>query len=204
MKPKNFYKTILLIVTSFFVFACQSENPVSQVDEFNSSNSSSIISEKVQAPGELSEQERDGLIYMRLEEKLARDVYITFGDLYSYTAFLNIQTSEQNHMDAMKRLIDKYNIEDPVTTDSVGVFSNPDFQQLYDQYITQGSVSLYDALLAGKAIEELDITDLENQLTFVDNQDIIRVYQNLLTGSQNHLAAFIKCLNSQITVGKVY
>ena len=114
MKPKNFYKTILLIVTSFFVFACQSENPVSQVDEFNSSNSSSIISEKVQAPGELSEQERDGLIYMRLEEKLARDVYITFGDLYSYTAFLNIQTSEQNHMDAMKRLIDKYNIEDPV------------------------------------------------------------------------------------------
>ena len=204
MKPKNFYKTILLIVTSFFVFACQSENPVSQVDEFNSTNSSSIISEKVQAPGELSEQERDGLIYMRLEEKLARDVYITFGDLYSYTAFLNIQTSEQNHMDAMKRLIDKYNIEDPVTTDSVGVFSNPDFQQLYDQYITQGSVSLYDALLAGKAIEELDIADLENQLTFVDNQDIIRVYQNLLTGSQNHLAAFIKCLNSQITVGKVY
>ena len=204
MKPKNFYKTILLIVTSFFVFACQSQNPVSQVDEFNSSNSSSIISEKVQAPGELSEQERDGLIYMRLEEKLARDVYITFGDLYSYTAFLNIQTSEQNHMDAMKRLIDKYNIEDPVTTDSVGVFSNPDFQQLYDQYITQGSVSLYDALLAGKAIEELDIADLENQLTFVDNQDIIRVYQNLLTGSQNHLAAFIKCLNSQITVGKVY
>ena len=204
MKPKNFYKTILLIVTSFFVFACQSQNPVSQVDEFNSSNSSSIISEKVQAPGELSEQERDGLIYKRLEEKLARDVYITFGDLYSYTAFLNIQTSEQNHMDAMKRLIDKYNIEDPVTTDSVGVFSNPDFQQLYDQYITQGSVSLYDALLAGKAIEELDIADLENQLTFVDNQDIIRVYQNLLTGSQNHLAAFIKCLNSQITVGKVY
>ena len=204
MKPKNFYKTILLIVTSFFVFACQSENPVSQVDEFNSSNSSRIISEKVQAPGELSEQERDGLIYMRLEEKLARDVYITFGDLYSYTAFLNIQTSEQNHMDAMKRLIDKYNIEDPVTTDSVGVFSNPDFQQLYDQYITQGSVSLYDALLAGKAIEELDIADLENQLTFVDNQDIIRVYQNLLTGSQNHLAAFIKCLNSPITVGKVY
>ena len=204
MKPKNFYKTILLIVTSFFVFACQSENPVSQVDEFNSSNSSRIISEKVQAPGELSEQERDGLIYMRLEEKLARDVYITFGDLYSYTAFLNIQTSEQNHMDAMKRLIDKYNIEDPVTTDSVGVFSNPDFQQLYDQYITQGSVSLYDALLAGKAIEELDIADLENQLTFVDNQDIIRVYQNLLTGSQNHLAAFIKCLNSQITVDKVY
>jgi hypothetical protein len=204
MKPKNFYKTILLIVTSFFVFACQSESPVSQVDEFNSLNSSGVISEKVQAPGELSEQERDGLIYMRLEEKLARDVYITFGDLYSYTAFLNIQTSEQNHMDAMKRLIDKYNIEDPVTTDSVGVFSNPDFQQLYDQYITQGSVSLYDALLAGKAIEELDIADLGNQLTFVDNQDIIRVYQNLFSASQNHLASFIKCLNAQTVLVERY
>ena len=203
MKSRNFFIAILLIITSSLFFACQNENAVSSIDDLNSMNPSILTSDINKVPGELSEQERDGLIHMRSEEKLARDVYITFGELFNHRTFLNIQSSEQNHMDAVKRLLDKYNVEDPVTNDSVGVFSDPGFQQLYDQLISQGSVSLYDALLVGKAIEELDITDLENQLTFVDNQDIIRVYQNLLSASQNHLAAFIKSLNSQTTAGEV-
>ncbi len=139
---------------------------------------------------ELSQEERDGLIHMRIEEKLARDVYIVMGDLWNHKVFLNIQLSEQKHMDAMKRLLDKYNVPDPLTTDSIGVFPDPQFQLLYDQYILQGSQSLQEALLAGKAIEELDIADLEYQLTFVDNPDIIKVYQNLKAASENHLAAF--------------
>jgi hypothetical protein len=98
-------------------------------------------------------------------------------------------------MDAIKRLLDKYNVLDPITTDSVGIFPDPQFQQLYDQLVQQGSQSLQDALLAGKSIEELDIADLEYQLSFVDNPDIIRVYENLKAASENHMAAFIKCLN---------
>ena len=132
---------------------------------------------------------------MRIEEKLARDVYIVMGDLWNHKVFLNIQLSEQKHMEAVKRLLDKYSVPDPLTTDSVGVFPDPQFQQLYDQYVLQGNQSLQEALLVGKTIEELDIADLENQLAFVDNPDIIRVYQNLKAASENHLAAFIKCLN---------
>ena len=143
---------------------------------------------------ELSQEERDGLIHMRIEEKLARDVYIVMGDLWNHRVFLNIQLSEQKHMDAVERLLIKYNVPDPLTTDSVGVFPDPQFQQLYDQLIQQGNQSLQEALLVGKAIEELDIADLEYQLSFVNNPDIIRVYQNLKAASENHLAAFLKCL----------
>ncbi len=99
---------------------------------------------------ELSQEEEDGLIHMRIEEKLARDVYIVMGDLWNHKVFLNIQLSEQKHMDAVKRLLDKYNVPDPLTTDSVGVFPDPQVQLLYDQFIQQGNQSLQEALLVGK------------------------------------------------------
>jgi hypothetical protein len=142
----------------------------------------------------ITQEEIDGLIYMRIEEKLARDVYTVFGTAYNAKVFLNIKLSEQAHMNAVKRMLDKYNIPDPLTTDEVGVFPDPAFQALYDQLITQGSVSLYEALLVGVAIEELDIADLEAQLAFVTNPGIINLYTNLKAGSISHLTAFNKNL----------
>lgn len=87
-------------------------------------------------------------------------------------------------------MLDKYSIPDPLTSDEVGVFPDATFQALYDQLIAQGSVSLNDALLVGVAIEELDIADLEDQLAFVANPGIIKLYTNLKAGSVSHLAAF--------------
>ena len=71
----------------------------------------------------ISDEEMNGLIHMRVEEKLARDVYICLGELWSVRIFQNIQKSEQRHMDAMKRLIDFYEIPDPAENDEVGIFS---------------------------------------------------------------------------------
>ena len=193
MKKSKYHLLIISLFTSIFLLACQSEMPTSADD-------SVVLSKYGGGIGggstyELSQEERDGLIHMRIEEKLARDVYIVMGELWNHKVFLNIQLSEQKHMEAVKRLLDKYSVPDPLTTDSVGVFPDPQFQLLYDQFIQQGNLSLTEALLVGKTIEELDIADLEFQLSFVDNPDIIRVYQNLKAGSENHLAAFLKCLN---------
>lgn len=193
MKKSKYQLLIISLFTSFLFLACQGEIPTSTDD-------SNTLSKYGDGKGggstyELSQEERDGLIHMRIEEKLARDVYIVMGELWNHKVFLNIQLSEQKHMEAVKRLLDKYSVPDPLTTDSIGVFPDPQFQLLYDQYIQQGNQSLQEALLVGKAIEELDIADLTFQLTFVDNPDIIRVYQNLKAASENHLAAFIKCLN---------
>lgn len=196
MKTRIILPAMLLLV-ALFVFGCNNESEILSSDEQTILQKSiNNISNAVESGFDLSQEEIDGLIHMRLEEKLARDVYTTLGNTWNYKVFLNIKTAEQAHMEAIKRLLVKYGIDDPITNDEVGVFSDPQFQALYDQYVLQGSVSAYEAFLVGKTIEELDITDLQNQLTnVVDNPDIIRVYQNLKTASESHLAAFNKCLS---------
>lgn len=143
---------------------------------------------------DLSSQEKDGLIYMRMEEKLARDVYLTLGKTYKQKMFVNIPESEQRHMDAVKTLLDKYEIPDPVTNNEIGSFANADFKKLYDELVVKGQTSFKDAMLVGKAIEELDIKDLNERLEQTDNPDIISVYANLKQGSENHLKAFMNHL----------
>ncbi|AFH47977.1 Hypothetical protein IALB_0265 [Ignavibacterium album JCM 16511] len=198
MKTVKNSLAILIFVSFLFFFGCNTESNITSPD------TSTAISKANFTAGlqpelvvfDLSPEERDGLIHMRLEEKLARDVYTTLGNTWNYKVFLNIKVSEQAHMEAVKRLLVKYGVEDPITNDEVGVFSDPQFQALYDQFITQGSISAYEAFMVGKTIEELDIADLDNQLNnIVDNPDIIRVYQNLKTASESHLAAFNKCLS---------
>jgi hypothetical protein len=146
---------------------------------------------------DLSNEEQNGLIHMRVEEKLARDVYITLSDIWSVRIFQNIQKSEQRHMDAIKRLIDFYEIPDPAENGKVGIFSIVEFQELYDELIEQGTTSYQDAMLVGRAIEELDIADLEDQIVIVDNPDIKIVYENLKAASERHLNAFNRHINKQ-------
>jgi len=143
---------------------------------------------------DLSSIEKDGLIYMRLEEKLARDVYLTLGKIYNQKMFVNIPESEQRHMDAVKALLDKYEIPDPVSDNDIGSFANADFKKLYDELVTKGQKSFNDAMLVGKEIEEMDIKDLVERIEQTDNPDIKSVYENLKQGSVNHLRAFTKHL----------
>ena len=139
---------------------------------------------------EISAEENLGLAYMREEEKLARDVYITFYAMYDNKVFNNISKSEQQHMDAVLTLLEKYNIEDPALED-VGLFTNEILQQLYTDLIAQGSESEIDALLVGATIEDLDIKDLADFTLETDDADIIQVYNSLACGSRNHMRAFI-------------
>jgi hypothetical protein len=139
---------------------------------------------------DLSDVEVEGLLYMREEEKLARDVYLTFYEKWGVPVFQNITNSEQTHMNAVNTLLDRYDIEDPAEGNEVGVFTDPTLQELYDQLVKQGSQSLADALRVGAAIEGIDILDLEERIALTDKMDIQRVYDNLMKGSQNHLQAF--------------
>jgi hypothetical protein len=138
----------------------------------------------------VSADEIEGLLLMREEEKLARDVYLTLAESWSIRAFSNIAGSEQTHMDAMREILDRYGIADPVKDDAVGVFTSPMLDDLYDELVAQGSVSAAEAVKVGAMIEELDIADLERLIAQTDNDDIKIVYQNLLKGSRNHLRAF--------------
>ncbi len=145
----------------------------------------------------LTEIEAAGLIFMREEEKLARDVYLTLYNQWNLNIFNNIAASEQTHADAVKTLLDKYGLDDPMLKDEIGVFTNPDLQALYDQLVAQGSQSLGEALMAGAAIEEIDIRDLEGFIDQTDNADIRTVYENLMKGSRNHLRSFVSTLQKR-------
>jgi hypothetical protein len=143
------------------------------------------------AAGELSDSEAAGIIYMLEEEKLARDVYLTLQEKWGMNILGNIARSEETHMGAVKTLIDRYNLIDPVAGNAIGEFTDRDLQSLYDELVEKGSQSLQAALEVGAAIEEIDIIDLEQYMAQTDEQDIQRVYENLLQGSKNHLRSFV-------------
>lgn len=141
----------------------------------------------------LSATEKESLLYMREEEKLARDVYNAFYTRYGLRVFSNITTSEQAHMDAVLTLLNRYGLADPAAA-APGVFNNDDLQALYDDLIDQGNASLTAALQAAALIEETDIADLQDGLGLINHADLRAVYNNLLRASQNHLRAFSRQL----------
>ena len=132
---------------------------------------------------------------MREEEKLAHDVYVTLGKKWSLRPLANIPQAESRHMELMKLLLDRYEIADPAVDPTVGKFASSAMQELYDQLVAQGEVSIEEAIKVGALIEELDIADLRRLLEASDNDDIRVVYQNLLKGSRNHLRAFARQLD---------
>jgi len=141
----------------------------------------------------LGENEQAGIIYMREEEKLARDVYEASYEAHQLLIFQNIASAEQTHMDAMKLLVDRYELEDPVLDES-GNFSDGDLQVLYDNLSLRSLQSLEEALLVGVLIEETDIADLQAHINETDNEDVVLVYDNLMKGSKNHLRSYVKVL----------
>ena len=153
-------------------------------------NRGTTVGPNDQSLGVLTDEEIGHITYIREEEKLARDVYITLYEIWKEPIFENISKSEQIHMDAIKGLIDKHGLEDPVKDNRTGVFTNPDFNELYESLITSGSNSYCEALDAGKFIEETDIEDIKNALMEVTAKDVGNVFENLKEGSLKHLGAF--------------
>lgn len=143
---------------------------------------------------DLNEEQVEGLVFMYQEEKVARDVYNMMYQKWNLRIFNNIARSEQIHMDSVRAILEKYNIEVPVVADSVGVFELVELQNLYNTLITQGNISSNEALKVGVLVEETDIADLLERLEDAP-QDIALVYNSLLNGSYNHLNAFSKQVN---------
>lgn len=147
------------------------------------------------AASSLTSAEVEDIRYMREEEKLAYDLYTTLFSLWNVPIFQNIAQSEFSHMAAMQTLMDRYGLRD-TAVGTVGIFTDPALQTIYDEWLAEGSESLAAALTIGARVEDVDIKDLQTALERTDNADITAVYENLLRGSRNHLRAF----NRQIEV----
>lgn len=172
----------------------------------------------------LDHNERTHLEFMCEEEKLARDVYITLGATHPDSIiFGSIDDSEEQHKCAVADMLAKYNVPNPSTNDNVGVFTGESygwyFTEKYNALVEQGSTTDLDALYVGAFIEELDMLDINqcpkvivetdneiNSVTdcgkvYTEKADINRLYEHLLSGSENHLRAYVKNIEAQIGLG---
>ena len=178
---------------------------------------------------ELDDGEAAHLIFMREEEKLARDVYLTFAGWYpDYQVFSNIATqSEQTHTDTVAEKLLAYGLEDPNPDtnnlpDAIGVFTGAEYGPYFTEKFTQltelGSQGVLEALYVGALIEELDMDDIINcpkeivaqdngiaegecGMLHTDNPDIEKLYGNILDGSKSHLRAYVKNIETFIGEG---
>ena len=119
----------------------------------------------------LSVSETEGILLMREEEKLARDVYLKLYEMWGINTFANIARSEQNHMDQVGSLLLKYDLNDPAKEEP-GEFTSELLQNLYNELVETGSLSAAAAIQIGLKIEELDIRDLEELIEQTENPDL--------------------------------
>jgi hypothetical protein len=138
----------------------------------------------------VSAEEEADLLYMREEEKLARDTYLTLADEWNLAVFSNIAGAEQKHMDALLKLLKKYNLPDPAASTAIGEFTNSTLQNLYNTLLAMGKQSSLNALKVGGIIEETDMRDINAAIERSQKEDIDLVYESLVCGSRNHLRGF--------------
>lgn len=173
MKTKFFIATAILI--ALFTVSCSD-------DEINTNNIA------------LTQEEKDGLLFMLEEEKLARDTYVYMYNLWGITQFNNIKNSEQSHMDAIVTILEQNDIEYTILPQ--GQFLNENLQNFYDQFVINGQISSSNALQIGATIEDLDIVDLEDYISNTTNSVVIAAYESLQCGSRNHLRSFVSSIEN--------
>jgi len=200
---KNSGVVLILSALIFTIASCSKDDtPANNGNDNGNINIANLQAQIASLPKEpLNPVELSSLSFMREEEKLARDVYITLYNKWGVNIFTNISSSEQTHMDAILMLLNKYSLIDPVGSNGVGVFANTTLQTLYNQLVAKGSASVLDAYKVGATIEDLDIFDLKTALISIDNQDIRLVYDMLTKGSRNHMRSFYKNI---LNVGGTY
>lgn len=145
----------------------------------------------------LTEREMADLLFMREEEKLARDVYLAMYQAWRLPVFSTIASSEQQHMDAMLSMVKIYGLTDPVASNGVGKFTDLRLQTLHDQLVARGKTSALEALRVGGYIEEVDMLDLQQAMNATDEGNLDKVYENLLSGSRSHLRSFASQIKSR-------
>ncbi|MCB0805991.1 MAG: DUF2202 domain-containing protein [Bacteroidales bacterium] len=193
--------TLLMISTPLLLGGCQKSSDVEESENYLKATSPVTVENEiynedciVTPPDTIYPFEISMLEFMREEEKLARDVYLTLYGQFQIPVFNNISNSEQIHMDRVLYLLNFYGIPDPAQPE-IGQFTNPDLQDVYNALVQQGSASLVAALTVGATIEDLDIADLNEHIAETGNEAIQVIFGHLRCGSTNHLRAFTRLLS---------
>lgn len=174
----------------------------------------------------LDADEISHLTFMREEEKLARDVYLTLSEMYPQQQTFSIiaSESEQTHTDTIRDRLHQFGLTDPnpdtnKLPESIGVFTGSEwgwyFTEKFDELKLAGSRGELAALYVGALIEELDMHDIADcpqvmvdagykdpcGLHYTDERALINSYRSLIDGSENHLRAYVGQIEAVIGEG---
>ena len=162
----------------------------------------------------LTDAQKYTIAFMWNEEKLAKDIYLELNLLYPTQQLENIATkSETMHQALVEDLVERYDLnitnlvdykenysEEELRAFASGEFGVQEIQDLYDTLYAEGKQSQQAALEVGCKVEVTDVEDLLDEIRIaeeVDAQDLIAVWNVLLSGSYNHYWAFDKGLKNQ-------
>jgi hypothetical protein len=182
------FPLIMAVVVLGGVFALNNQKQDSSTTVTSAQNSAEITVESDAEASSIDSTE-ELLVYLIEEEKLAHDVYSVMYEKYGSKVFGNILESESTHQERVLELLSARGIEDPRSSD-VGVFENEELQSLYNNLISQGSLSAEEAFKVGVIVEEKDIADISSQLETATDQDVIDTLEDLRSASEKHLRAF--------------
>lgn len=180
------------LITTLVILACAGSVPAMAKGP-NALSIPKTVTQTAVAVAPLDVEEAHTLLWMREEEKVARDVYINLYKLWRKPVFRRIANSEQRHFEAVGAKLELYGLIDPALA-AIGQFANPELQAMYDQLLASGGSSYLQALMVGATIEDVDIRDLQAAIEATDEAALKTTYQNLLEGSKNHLRAFVELL----------
>ena len=95
--------------------------------------------------------EKENLLLMLEEEKLAHDVYIALEDKWEHQVFSNISKAEARHFEIMLDLAFEYDLPnaEAIEANGAGVFENKEISDLYIALTNEGANSLKDAFTVG-------------------------------------------------------
>jgi hypothetical protein len=189
MKTMRFLTVIAIAVFAITFYSCSEET----IETEDNNKFSERFANNINISGTLTKTDISGLMTMREEEKLARDVYLKFYEIHKANPFKNISKSENAHMSAVLYLINGYGLKDPALAEE-GKFSTQTFTNLYNKLTKQGKDSQIEAYKVAAFIEEYDIADLIKYIEGTNNATVKRVYGNLLRGSENHIRAYTAAL----------
>jgi hypothetical protein len=162
----------------------------------------------------LTNDQKYTIAFMWNEEKLAKDIYLELNLIYPTQQLEKIATqSETKHQALVEELVQRYDLnitnlvdykenysEAELRAFASGEFGVQEIQDLYDTLYAEGSQSQQAALEVGCKVEVTDVEDLLDEIKIaeeVNAQDLIAVWDVLLSGSYNHYWAFDKGLKNK-------
>ena len=197
-------KIIFMLIGFMFLFSACTDNYQEKKHDSKSEGHSYDVDFSLYEISNLTKEEILEIKHMREEGKLVRDVYRTLSETTNSYVFNHIPMSEEQHManlkhmDAFDKLIDRYNLEDPVKNEAeIGVYNDESLTKLYNELIKKGQKSDRDAYEVGAMVEDINMFNLIKYGKKTDKADLKFAYSTVLTQSKTHMGDLVITLKEE-------